>query len=164
MKIITKDILTVESGMIFSQVNCQKVMGAGLAKQIRDKWPIVFDEYIQFSNSWNTDFERLGQCNVVKVKEGLFVVNCFGQLHYGKDKHRYTDYAALNQIFRKLGRDKKDYIYFPYLFACGLAGGDWEIVSKMIDYYFPNAIICKLPEKQQCEVHTFVTKDKCGCK
>ena len=30
---------------ICQQVNCRGVMGAGLAKQIRDKWPVVFDEY-----------------------------------------------------------------------------------------------------------------------
>ena len=80
----------------------------------------------------------------------LLVCNIFGQFNYGGGNIRYTDYCALNNAFRDL-RGWLDITkidgYFPYLFGCGLANGDWAIVSKMIDFYFPNAIICKLPEK-----------------
>ncbi len=146
MKIIEKDILTVERGIIFQQVNCQKVMASGLAKQIREKWPTVYNEYIKFSNIWKNDFERLGQYQFLKVEEELFVVNVFSQLNYGYDKIRYTDYSALNDTFKRLQtREGKENIYFPFNFGCDRGGGDWNIVSKMIDYYFPNAVICKLP-------------------
>ena len=38
----------LESGcdIICHQVNCQKVMGSGIAKQIREKWPIVYYDYL----------------------------------------------------------------------------------------------------------------------
>jgi len=39
------DILKVKSGFIVHQVNCQKVMGGGLALAIRKKWPIVYERY-----------------------------------------------------------------------------------------------------------------------
>ena len=49
IKFVNGNILTFperdEDTIICHQVNCKGVMGAGLAKQIRDKWPVVFDEY-----------------------------------------------------------------------------------------------------------------------
>lgn len=168
MKIIEKDILTVESGIICQQVNCQQVMGSGVAKVIRDKWPIVFKEYLrEFKDK--LDFEMLGRYQYINVGQKLYICNIFGQLHYGTDKQRYTDYSALNTAFKNIKQEKDQLgnldIYFPYRFGSDRGGADWSIVSKMIDFYFPNAIICKLPEKkQQCCNHTFVTKDICGCK
>jgi len=44
MNLIDKDITTVEIGVMVSQVNCRGVMGAGVAKAIRDRWPIVYIE------------------------------------------------------------------------------------------------------------------------
>ena len=38
MKIIEKNILTIEKGIVCQQVNCQGVMGAGLAKSIKEKF------------------------------------------------------------------------------------------------------------------------------
>ena len=77
MKIISKDILTVESGVICQQVNCQGVMGSGLAKQIRDKWPIVYEKYKAYSNNFTNDFEVLGHWQLISVSETLKVCNFF---------------------------------------------------------------------------------------
>ena len=145
MKIINKDILTVESGVICHQVNCQGVMGSGLAKSIRAKWPQVYTDYVKFCNSYKYDFERLGEAQFIKVGENLWVCNIFGQLNYGTGE-RQTDYAALKSVFKELPNSKlgNQQFYFPYLFSSNLAGGNWNIVSKMIDYYLPDAIVCKI--------------------
>ncbi len=142
MQIVNKDILTVERGLIFSQVNCQKIMAAGLAAQIRLKWPVVYDEYIKYSDNWQNDFQRLGKYQVIKVDTELFVVNCFGQLNYGRNG-RFTDYGSLNNIFKLMSTPKENWLYFPYGMGAGLGGGDWNIIVRMIEFYFPNAIICK---------------------
>lgn len=146
MKIISKDILTVESGVICQQVNCQGVMGSGLAKQIRDKWPKVYEEYRANYNSVGYDVLLLGRVTFTFISENLSVCNIFGQLNYGYDGKRYTDYGALKTAFDKI--ECSDFyekeLYFPYNFGCDRGGADWQIVSKMIDFYFPNAIICKL--------------------
>jgi len=47
MKIINRDLLTIESGIIAHQVNCQGKMGAGLALKIRKKYPQVYEYYKQ---------------------------------------------------------------------------------------------------------------------
>lgn len=144
MKIIEKDILTVEKGIICQQVNCQGKMNSGLAKQIREKWTVVYDEYIKlFKNK--QDFQLLGERLYVNVKPNLWVCNIFGQLNYGYDKNRYTDYGALRQAFENMEYISDLQFYFPYNFGCDRGGGDWKIISKMIEFYFPDAIICKLP-------------------
>ena len=43
---IKGNILNATEGIIVQQVNCMGVMGAGLAKQIRDKWPSVYNRYL----------------------------------------------------------------------------------------------------------------------
>lgn len=156
MKIIEKNILEIEKGIIVHQVNCQKVMGKGIAKLIRDKWPKVYTDYITICNNNKNDFNLLGQYFYSDVSLNLRVCSIFGQLYYGNDGKRYTDYAALIRAFQHMDnmipvdnnlKHTID-IYFPERMSCINGGGDWNIVSKMIDYYFPNAIICKLPVKK----------------
>ena len=50
MKIIYGDILNITEGIIRQQVNCMGVMGSGLAKQIRNKYPRVYQKYKDFLN------------------------------------------------------------------------------------------------------------------
>ncbi len=154
MKIIDKNILTVESGIICQSVNCQGKMNSGLAKQIREKWPIVYDDYIEQWEALRTiPFKLLGSVGVIGIKETNYqikVANIFGQLFYGYDGQRYTDYCALDKAFYNLNNDvwKNEQFYFPFNFGCDRGGADWNIVSRMISYYFPGAIICKLPENR----------------
>ena len=51
-----------ENTIICHQVNCRAAMGAGLARQIRDKWPVVFDEYVKVCSP-----KKLGDFQVVQV-------------------------------------------------------------------------------------------------
>jgi len=39
MRVLKGDILTVKKGYVCHQVNIQGIMGAGLALQIKNKWP-----------------------------------------------------------------------------------------------------------------------------
>lgn len=86
-----------ENTIICHQVNCRAAMGAGLARQIRDKWPVVFDEYVKVCSP-----KKLGDFQVVQVAPQLYVANLFGQLSFGRDK-RQTNYAALGTaLFRAM--------------------------------------------------------------
>ena len=46
------DLLTAPQKCIAHQVNCQGVMGSGVAKAIRNEYPKVYKEYKEFSNYW----------------------------------------------------------------------------------------------------------------
>jgi O-acetyl-ADP-ribose deacetylase (regulator of RNase III) len=139
MRIIEKDIMTVTSGVICQQVNCRKVMNAGLGRQIRRKWPQVYRAYMRTE-------PFLGRIHITKIATDLRVCNIYGQANYGHGR-QYTAYVALDDAFRKIAETyAPDYdIYIPEGLGCGLAGGDWKIVSRIIELWLPDAIICRRP-------------------
>lgn len=145
MKIEERDITQVESGFLCHQVNCRKAMGAGLALQIKNKWPVVFEQYMKFE-------PKLGDIDIVSVVFGkLWVVNVYGQDRPGT-LSRKTNYGAFGHALYELRRTLPSSwitigsIYFPWGIGCGRGGGDWAVVSEIIEFYFPEAIICKLAE------------------
>lgn len=143
MKIINQDILNVTEGIIVHQTNCCGVMGAGLAKNIKEKFPKVFQEYRSFT--WS-----LGKIQIVVIeKSKLYVCNLFGQNSYGRSSHRYTDYNAVRRGFKELKAWRDVFcpdlnIYAPYKMGCALGNGNWNIYSKIIEEECPNVIVCKL--------------------
>lgn len=140
MQIITQDILKIEQGIIGHQVNAAGAMGAGLALKIRDKWSKVYTRY-----RW--DGVKLGECQIVTISPYLFIANLCGQSGYGEDRC-WTDYDALREAMDTLSAYAHPHglqVYLPHNIGCGLAGGDWTIVSSIIEEELPNAIICRLP-------------------
>ena len=136
---INDDILNVREGIIAHQVNCKRVAGAGLALQIRSKYP---DWYTSYRNR----APQLGICSLFKVSDTLMIASLYGQYGYGRGT-MHTDYRALEDALLNLyiWRDMVSMIIsFPFGMGCGLAGGDWDIVSDLIEKYFPNDNIYKL--------------------
>lgn len=137
------DLLDCHENIIAHQVNCQGVMGAGLAKAIKSKYPVVFEKY-QSACKWS-DFKDssvlLGACQIVEVeKDKKWVANLFGQDRYGKGK-QFTDYDALRRALTKLREHAEKHqlsVALPDQLGCGLAGGDWNIVRRMIEEVFHN--------------------------
>ena len=136
VKIVDGDILQAKENIIAHQVNCQGVMGSGIAKQIKDKYPNVFSPYRKFFV--NNKFTALGKCQIVKAEDNKYIANLFGQYKYGRDK-QYTDYKALEEALFSLKVSAKDHnlsVAIPYNIGCGLAGGNWETVYKIIEEVF----------------------------
>ncbi len=117
-------------------------MGAGLAKQIRDRWPLVYRTYQDCCKKSFSE-ELLGTCLLIPRDVGKYVANLFGQDDWGTDK-RKTDYDALRDALDELKEECRLNqwlsIAIPYGMGCGLAGGNWNIVYK---------IICDLFEKSR---------------
>jgi hypothetical protein len=143
MRTQSGNLLDITTGIVVHQVNCQGVMGAGLAKSLRSAYPIIFPRYQQFCRAGHL---RPGMVQFVCVSDSLYVCNLAGQDGYGRDRC-YTDYdavaIALSKLYR-VGLERSLPIYIPYLMGCSLGGGDWTIVSKLIDQHCPNAIVVKL--------------------
>lgn len=137
------DILTSGADIICHQVNCMGVMGAGLAKQIRDKYPHTYAQYKIKCNEIKAGVGGLG--DVMLCDEGdCIIANLFAQYRYGRDR-RYTDYDALRKCLHEtvgaaerwsVVEDKRCRIALPYGLGCGLAGGDWGIVRNIIEEIF----------------------------
>lgn len=138
MKIISGNILDISYGIIVHQVNCRRVMGAGLALQIRRRYPRHYAEYLQTE-------PRLGGALATQVAPGLYVAGVYGQDGYGRGR-RQTDYAMLRDGLLEvaaLARGTRLPVYLPYLIGCGLAGGDWEVVSNIIEATLPEAVVVR---------------------
>ena len=150
VKLVNRDITTVSTGVIAHQVNCQGVMGAGIAKALRDRYQILYPLYKQLCIS-REDYDLLGLMQLIQVTDTLYISNVFGQLTYGKDASViYTNYEALKVSLNKLfesASDKKLDVYIPYKIGCGLANGDWNVVLNIINeldaLYDVNIYICR---------------------
>ena len=53
------DLLKVKKGIVCHQVNCIGVMGAGIAQDIRTKWPAVYRNYKADCDLFASDPRRL---------------------------------------------------------------------------------------------------------
>lgn len=143
MQIIKGNLLEIESGIICHQVNCKGVMGAGLARSLKAKYPVCFESYSRYCREGQF---KLGMVQFCRVSPQLFVCNMAGQDGYGITKCQ-TDYNALEVCLGKLYAKSIELgltPYLPYNMGCGLAGGDWSIVSKLIETHCPNAVIVQL--------------------
>lgn len=138
------DLLNSDCEYICHQVNCQGVMGSGIAKQIKEKWPDVYEVY----KSWHAyHFNRggvknlLGQIQIVPIGENA-VINMFSQEFFGRDSRQYTSYDAFWHCLEEIKTSIPKYssIAFPYGIGCGLGGANWKVIEIMIsvalgDYY-----------------------------
>ena len=144
------NLLESNCDIICHQVNCQRVMGSGIAKQIRDRWPEVYDDYcFNIDRMYNGDFvskssDLLGMITWTELKNGKYIMNFFSQDKFLPRDICHTDYEAFTDCCRTLKKfiaeynlDKsKTIIGFPYKIGCGLAGGNWDIVSAIIEREF----------------------------
>ena len=103
IKTIVGDILDATEEITCHQVNCRGVMGAGVAKTLCTRWPIIKKTYIRYCRRFENQNELLGHVLPVEVEPNKTVLNIFGQLDYGRDKYRkYTDYVALTKAFDEI--------------------------------------------------------------
>jgi hypothetical protein len=131
-------------------------MGAGIAVPMKehfgcDKFPMEAPEYRGDINKLGTiDYQiqnltlqkpiKLGNLNLLAPDFGgqpLVVVNSYTQYRYGQNHpdgvYHPVDYEAITLCMRKINLlFKGNSIGLPKI-GCGLAGGDWNIVSKIIE-------------------------------
>lgn len=127
------DLLTSTAECILHQVNCAGKMNSGVAKAIREKWPIVFEKYKQTCE--NPTF-GLGTVLPVKVNETQTILNLFAQDSYGYDGKLYTSYDAVNTCLNKIAdycvKNNIKTIALPYMMSCCRGGGNWTIIMELI--------------------------------
>lgn len=162
--VVNQSIFKTKASVLCHAVNCYGVMGAGLAKDIKDRAPYVYSEYkrlcdstrnkenllgtAQLIPSQNEKFilreiqlyneQRIGREQLMHCMRPHFYANLFTQKDYGRDPNVvYTKYRAVESCFRQLSALPEDMsIAMPYMMCCGLANGDWTLMSKIIRKYF----------------------------
>lgn len=133
MKIVEGDLIELAKQGHFDVIvhgcNCFHTMNSGIAKQIRENFP----------NAYLADLDTLKRENKLgtyskAVTGELTILNAYTQYKYGRDKNVvYADYSAIAQVFKSIAKhfpDKR--IGYPMIGA-GLANGDWNVISEIID-------------------------------
>lgn len=143
VKIYKGDLLDAPVDFLFHITNCMGAMGAGIARKIKDKWPKVYAEYKQYLDE-NSATKSLGTYQSVDITEYAHtyasqVINVFGEYNFSKTKRviKYDSVLSALESFcddclKNYNGDKKIVLGFPFLFGCGLAGGDWRIMQAII--------------------------------
>ncbi|ACV63283.1 Appr-1-p processing domain protein [Desulfofarcimen acetoxidans DSM 771] len=153
VKIIDGDLLNLLISpcvVIAHQVNCKGVMGSGIAKKIREKWPKVYADYKMEHKSGKLVLGYL--CGTWVKDEQVHGGNRYIANLCGQNRYRVllpfpqTNYEALEKSLKSLVAQYGKYapVGMPYGIGCGRAGGRWEIVYNIIEKVFTN-----------CECHLY---------
>lgn len=138
------DVFEKGYDFIIHQANCQATMGAGIAATIKKEFPSVFEADKKFKIPPGRG--RLGSFSFSEVpkrhapKENFTLFNLYGQDNWC-GASVLTEYdafeKALNGILTYIQRTYPTYkdmtIAVPYLIGCDRAGGEWSIVSTLLE-------------------------------
>lgn len=133
------------------QCNCFWTMGAGIAKQIKDKYPEMYDADVKHGK--RGDRFRLGTFSWVKCHDGKVGYNMYSQYNFGRDR-RNTNYNALadglEAICKHVITLGIERIGMPRNMGCTLGGGSWTVVRAIIEDTFKDysmaVYICNYPK------------------
>lgn len=139
MKHMVGDILAnVKRGIIVHGCNAQGVMGGGIALQIKNMYPKAYTGYLHMLENHEKAgcADCLGSVAMVRISPGkdLYIANAITQDFYGTDR-RHVNYEAVAHAFELIKRENEILnlpIHYPMIGA-GLAGGNWTIISTIID-------------------------------
>ena len=122
-------VLAEENRKLLHVCNNGHVMGSGIALEIKNRIPEAYTEYMNGSNNLGT------------ITECRKVINMVAQDGYGKGI-RHLNYGALARclMFAKMRLIPVEYV-IPYNMGADRAGGGWEIVKEMVEFFLlPNNI------------------------
>jgi len=147
--------------------NCETIMGGGIARQIKSRYPQAYEADIEFhtrrEHKTLSEFSNaLGEFSKTEVNskflpdgKGL-IYNMYTQVSVGTES-RQVNYEKFWQALKKIEEDlykmnveKHEYdpsappvLGLPYGISCGLAGGNWKIIKAVIeDIFLDSPIKC----------------------
>jgi O-acetyl-ADP-ribose deacetylase (regulator of RNase III) len=136
------NIITAPEPLIIHGCNCQGVMGSGVALAIRNRFPRAFGSY-RATYIGNDNKLELGTVIFVTHTDPVtlkYIGNCMTQEYYGRVPNtQYCDYNAIEKCLLEVKSfcvdSEIDSFAMPKI-GCGLGGGDWNIVSNIIEKVF----------------------------
>jgi O-acetyl-ADP-ribose deacetylase (regulator of RNase III) len=136
LKIIdNSNLLDITSGIVAHGCNAQGVMGSGVARQLRAKYPQIFISYQRHLKWIKTDI--LGTVDFVSISTNLWVANMITQQFYGRSPgHQYVDYHAISTAISsalQFAELKGVDLHIPYMVGAGLGGGDIAHITEICE-------------------------------
>ena len=122
-----------EFDIIVQGCNCFNTMGGGIAREIRERYPVVASVDMV---TLRGDYRKLGnwtECDAGETNR-FTIINAYTQYNMSQGTDVF-EYLAFQLILEKLA-----FVYpgkrfgLPYI-GCGLAGGEQETIVDMIDVF-----------------------------
>ena len=139
--------------------NTRHIMGAGIAKQIKSRYPQAYEaDRKAYDQEYDKDgqfIHWLGKYSKAEI-ESKFLPNNKGRIYNlytqagmgaGKRQVLYEDFwqALKNMqedlLFIQHETGEQQVLGLPYGISCGLAGGNWGIIKAMIEDIFLDSLI-----------------------
>lgn len=112
--------------------NCFCKMGAGIAKSIKESFPQAYAADCETRYGDRVKLGSFSEAYIAELPHAFTVVNAYTQYRYGRNG-LFADYEAIGRAFRRIKeRFAGARIGYP-LIGDGLAGGDWNKISTIID-------------------------------
>lgn len=129
------DLFKTDINFILHGCNSKGVMGSGVAKEVKARFPKAFQAY----QLWCSRGFRLGQYLPVEDSNKT-IINAVTQQNYGKvaeqlgpNPVRYMSYDAVSEIFASLEIAYPHEIIAMPRIGAHLGGGDWSVISAIIE-------------------------------
>lgn len=97
------DLFSTKDKAIAHGCNTMGVMGSGVAKIVKEKYPFAFNGYYTHFNKMveeGNHHEFLGEC-VATYKDDMFIFNLITQNLTGNDGMKYVSYDAVDSAVKK---------------------------------------------------------------
>ncbi len=136
MKTVKGDLIKLaldgQFDVIVHGCNCFCTMGAGIAKTIKEQFPEAFEADLATKEGDRSKLGSFSHGDVVRDGHVVTIVNAYTQFHYS-GPGVIADYGAIRTVFEKIKLQfSGKRIGYP-LIGAGLAGGDWRVISGIID-------------------------------
>lgn len=124
-------------GGIGHGVNLKGVMGAGIAKTVREKYPEVYEGYLldlEGDPAFGIEPMRLGDSFPHIVDSGLVVFNMATQDEPGPNANYHAIFCALSELIQLAELLGVEHIGLPQIGA-GIGGLEWRLVEPLIEIH-----------------------------
>lgn len=130
IKEITGDLfaITDQLDVIVHGCNCFSTMGAGVAKIVREKYPLAFS-VDKFSPL--TPNQKFGKITHTGNTTTPTIVNAYTQFNFRGPNN--ADYGAIRSAMKEVKKEFTGKRIGMPLIGAGLAGGDWTIIKQIIE-------------------------------
>lgn len=121
-----------EFDIIVHGCNCFNSFGAGIAKQIKERFPRAYERDF---NTVRGDRSKLGKMTFGSFGN-LLIVNAYTQYGTSSKGEDVFEYDAFKQVLDNLHKNYREDRRFGFpLIGCGLAGGDKDRIIGMIEEF-----------------------------
>ena len=152
MELITGGLLDFPQGInrIAHSCNTMNIMGAGIAKQIKDRFPYAWQAdciaHKNIENSLGSYSFGLADLDSGDCTKGIYNLYTQSTIGGGREVDYEAFYEALAKVEMEMGihqiqSGEKMILGLPFGISCGLAGGSWNVISSMIEDIFIDSCV-----------------------